>query len=198
MKSLPLIAATLAAILTLAGQPSSAQSFTGPSFGIEVAREDLGSTDGTVTTLVAGWDFAVAEDWRVGAGIRLAVADIEESRTEAVGTNFQDVAVAIENRRGITARVGRTLGDQWMAYAELGYEQYDVEAQRVLRAPFCVPPTACVISRTNGSFDESMTSLGLGVEWAATEQARLRASASRGESDAFDSNRFAISAVWQF
>lgn len=198
MTSSPFIAAAVAAIFTLAALPVAAQSFTGPSVGVEVAAEDLGTTDGTTTTLVVGWDYAVGSDWRIGAGLRWTVADIEDSRTEAVGTNFQDIAVSIENRRGITARVGRPLGDQWLAYAEVGFEQYEVDATRVLRAPACVPPTACVISRLDGSFDESMTSLGVGVEWAVTEQARLRASFSRGESDAFDRNRLSVSAAWQF
>ena len=198
MKTSLLFAASTAAILSFAALPALAQSFTGPSIGIELATDDLGSTDGTTATVVAGWDLAVAPDWRVGASLRWTVADIEESRTEAVGTNFQDISVSIENRRGVTTRMGRTLDDRWMVYAELGFEQYDVDARRVLRAPACVPPTACVISRLDASFDESMTSLGVGVEWAVTDQARLRASVSRGESDAFDRNRLSVSAAWQF
>lgn len=198
MKSSALTTAITIAICTLAAAPASAQRFAGPSVGIELATEDLESYRGTTTTLVAGWDFAVATDWRLGAGLRWTVTDIEERRSETLGINVQDVSVAIENRRGITARLGRALGDQWLVYAELGYEKYDVDALRVLRARVCAPPTDCVISRLDGSFDESMTSVGLGVEWAATEGLRLRAAFNRGNSDAFDRNRFSVAAAWEF
>ena len=198
MKRFPITAAVVATIFTFAALPLSAESFAGPYLGAELATEDFGSVEGTTTTLVGGWDFTVGPKWRLGVGLRWTVEDIDERRTEALGANVQDISVSIENRRGLSARRGRVFGDRWMAFAELGYETYDVDAVRVLRAPVCAPPTNCVISRLDGSFDESMTSLGVGVEWAVTEHARLRATFSRGESDAFDRDRLSVSASWAF
>jgi opacity protein-like surface antigen len=198
MKSSPIIAAIAAAIVTFTALPARAESFSGPSAGIEFATEDFESYEDTATTLVAGWDFVVGSDWRVGFGLRWTVADIEERASEPLGANIQDISVTFDNRRGANLRLGRVLGDRWMAYAELGYEQYDVDAVRVLRAPVCAPPNGCVISTLDGSFDESMTSVGMGVELAATDRLRLRAAYSRGNSDAFDRDRLSVAAAWAF
>ena len=198
MNSFPLIPALAAALFTFAASPAGAEGFAGPSAGVEFAAEDFETYSDTATTLVAGWDVVLAPDWRVGVGLRWTVADIEERRSDAVGANVQDIRVAFDGRHGVSLRLGRVLGERWMAYAELGYAQYDVEAVRVLRAPACVPPTDCVISRLDASFDESMTSVGLGVEWAATDAIRLRAGYNRGDSEAFDRNRWSVALAWAF
>lgn len=188
----------MASILALMTLPASAETFAGPSIGVELATEEFGPYEGHITTVVGGWDFAVSPEWRFGFGLRWAVSDIDERRIQTLGANVQDSRVSIENRRGAMARLGRTLGRQWMVYAELGYEQYDVDALRILRAPVCAPPSGCEISRLDGSFDESMTSIGVGVEWAATAHTRLRGAFSRGDSDAFGRNRFSVAVAWQF
>lgn len=198
MKLSPILATLAATALTLNASATKAENFSGPSIGIEYATEEFESYDDTATTLVADWDFAVSSEWRVGLGLRWNVADIEERRSETLGANIQDISVAFDNRRGLNLRLGRVIGERWMAYAEVGHEQYDVDALRVLRAPVCVPPTDCVISRLDASFDESMTSAGVGVEWAATDRLRLRAAYNRGESDAFDRNRIAVAMAWAF
>lgn len=198
MKHRFVLAAMAAAISSAAAMPTHAKDFEGPSAGIELATEEFESYRDTTTTLIGGWDFALASQWRVGLGVRWTADDVEERGTEALGSNVQDISVAIDNRRGVTARLGRVVGEEWMVFAEAGYERYDVEAIRVLRAPVCAPPTDCVISRLDGSFSESMTSVGVGIEWAAAEHARVRATFNRGNSDAFDRNRLSLAATWAF
>jgi outer membrane receptor protein involved in Fe transport len=197
MKRLVVTAAIAAALATFA-PPAQAQPFTGPSVGAEIAQEDFGTENATTAALVAGWDIALDDAWRVGAGVRWTFSDVDEQRTEPVGANVQDISVAFRNRVGVSARVGRVFGQSWLAYGEIGQEWFDVDAVRVLRAPVCVPPTQCVISRLDGSFEETMTSIGVGIDWAATDHVRIRSTVSRGESDAFDRNRFAVSAHVQF
>ena len=198
MKSVAHLAATAAAICALAACSASAQAFTGATLAVEFASEEFGSLEGTATTVVAGWDFAVTPEWQWGLGLRRTFADVEERRTEPLGANVQDIIASIDDRRGASLRIGRTLGARWLAYAEVGYERYDYSGLRVLRAPVCAPPTSCVISRLDQAFDDSMVSFGVGMEWAMTDSARLRAALGRGDSDTFDRQFASISLAWNF
>lgn len=189
------LAATLGG---LAGAPAQAQSFSGPSIGLQAAYEDYDGAEGRTLALAGGWDFAVSPKWIIGAGAHVTVDGLEDGQVQRLGANISRSRIAIEDQRGLSARAGRVIGSRTLVYAEVGHEWFHVNAVRELRAQVCAPPSGCLISRLNGSFDETMVTIGAGAEWAVTDQWRLRGAYSHGDSDAFERNRFSVSAAYQF
>jgi hypothetical protein len=52
---------------------AQAQVFAGPTIGAEAGYEDYDGAEGATVALFAGWDFAIAPDWIVGAGARFNI-----------------------------------------------------------------------------------------------------------------------------
>lgn len=188
----------MAAALAALAAPAVAQPFAGPWVGVEAALEDYGPHQGEAFAVVAGFDLAISERWAAGVGGRWTTAGVTETERVRRGQNTSTTRVSLEDQWGVTARVGRRFGERFFVFAEAGYERFHVNAVRELRADFCVPPNGCLISRLDGSFDEEMPTVGLGAEWALTEQASFRAAYAYGDSDAFERNRFSLSAGWRF
>lgn len=187
-----------AALFGLIASDAAAQQFQGPRIGLEIAHEDYGAVAGESIAVVAGWDKHVSPAWVVGAEMRLTLDGIDDSRTLAVGTNTATVTTAIDDHRGVSARVGRVIGGRVLLFGHVGYEQFHYDAVRDLRAPVCVPPSGCLISRLEQSFDEEATTYGVGAEWAVTEHWRLRGTYTRSDGSAFQSDRLAVTGSFQF
>lgn len=196
MKNAAFIAA--AAALGSLAAPAYAQHFAGPSIGIEAGYEDYDGAEGETLNLVGGWDFALPSKWVIGAGARVAVDGVEDGQTQKLGINTSRTRVAIEDQWGVTARAGRTIGERTLVFAEIGHEWFHVNAVRELRAPVCAPPSGCLISRLDGSFDETMFTVGAGAEWAVAYNWRLRGAYTYGDSNAFERNRFSLAAAYKF
>jgi opacity protein-like surface antigen len=192
------LAASVAAVLGAGGIQAHAQQFHGHTIGLEAAYEDYDGAEGETFTVTAGWDIALNPDWVVGAGARLTVDGVEDGQRQLLGVNIATTKVSIEDQWGLTARAGRVIGERVLVFGEVGYEQFHVNAVRDLRAQVCAPPSGCLISRFDGSFDEEMVTFGAGAEWALTDHWRLRGAYTYGDSDAFDRNRFALSAAFRF
>lgn len=197
MKTRLLLTAAVAVISTIASH-AAAQQFSGPYVAVEAAVEDYDAVDGESFALIAGWDVEVAPAWVVGAAVRMTLDGVSDTRTQTIGANTATTETAIEDQWSINARVGRVFGDRVLVFGQLGYEQFHYNAVRELRAPVCAPPNGCLISRLEGSFDEEMVTYGAGVEWAATDNWRLRGTYTLGEADAFDQKRFALTASYRF
>lgn len=174
--------------------------FDGPRIGVEVAYEDYGANvDGETIAAVAGWDLAVGEKAVIGIEARYNLHDVESSQTSRTPAGFNQTAdVAIDENWGVAARVGVAVTDNLLLFGQGGYEHLDIAAFRTVRADACVPPTGCVISRTDFSLSDDMWTIGAGLEWAATENIRLRAQYTYGESDSYDRNRLSLAAAFQF
>lgn len=190
--------ASAAAVCGVGGGQADAQEFSGPSFGLEAAYEDYDGAEGETFAVTAGWDFAVNPDWVVGAGVRFTIDGVEDSQRQVLGDNIATTRIAIEDQWGLTARAGRVFGDRLLVFGEVGYEQLHTNAVRELRAQVCAPPSGCLISSLDGSFDEEIVTLGVGAEWAVTDQWRLRGTYTYGDSDAFERSRLALGAAFQF
>ena len=190
-------ALTAAALLSILAGQASAQQFDGPYAGLEVAHEDNDAVTGEAVALIAGWDAEVAPAWVLGAEVRITIDGVEDSRTQAVGVNTATTETAVEDQWGVNVRVGRVIGDRVLVFGQLGYERFHYNAVRELRAPVCAPPSGCLISRLDSSFDEETLTFGGGVEWAATDHWRLRGTYTYSDSDAFERNRFAIAAAFR-
>lgn len=178
-----------------------AEPFQGPHVGVELASEsyDPAPEGEVVYALTAGWDARIAPQWVVGAGLRYTIDGVSASETsQTPGGALQTTDVSIENQWGVSARVGRVLGDRVLVFAEGGYERFDVDARRTLRAAVCAPPNGCVISRGDFSFEEELWTVGAGVEWALTDHLRLRGAYAYGDSEALERNRFSLAAAYQF
>ena len=200
MKKATLLAAT-ALLSGLCTQTAQAEPFQGPHVGLEVASESYDPTpEGeAVYALAAGWDVAFARGWVVGAGVRYTLDGVSASETTLTpGGLLQTADISIENQWALTGRVGRVFGDTVLVFAEGGYERFDVDAQRTVRAQVCAPPSGCVVTRVDFSFEEELWTIGAGVEWAATDHVRLRGVYSYGDSEALERNRFSLAAAYQF
>jgi len=197
MKTKLLLTATVTMISAIASH-AAAQQFSCPYVAVEAAHEDYDAVDGESFALIAGWDFEVAPAWVVGASFRATVDGVSDTRTQTVGVNTATTETSLEDQWSVNARVGRVFGDRVLVFGQLGYEQFHYNAVRELRAPVCVPPNGCLISRLDGSFDEEMVTYGAGVEWAATDNWRLRGTYTFGDGDAFEQKRFALTAAFQF
>ena len=200
MKKATLLAAT-ALLSGLCTQTAQAEPFQGPHVGLEVASESYDPTpEGeAVYALAAGWDVAFARGWVVGAGVRYTLDGVSASETTLTpGGLLQTADISIENQWALTGRVGRVFGDTVLVFAEGGYERFDVDAQRTVRAQVCAPPSGCVVTRGDFSFEEELWTIGAGVEWAATDHVRLRGVYSYGDSEALERNRFSLAAAYQF
>ena len=112
-------------------------------------------------------------------------------------TTHDDVMRAMRGAKN-GGRIGYAVSDDVLLFAQGGYERLDIDAVRTVRAQACVPPNGCLISRTDFSFDEDMWTAGVGVDWAATENLRLRAQYTYGDSDSYDRNRLSLAAAFQF
>ncbi|MEA1617370.1 outer membrane beta-barrel protein [Erythrobacter sp. T5W1-R] len=174
--------------------------FEGPRAGVEVAYEDYGSgASGEAVAVVAGWDFRLGEKVVAGLDARYTVHGVDGSETTTTPAQLvQTVDLSIEDNWGIGARIGYAVSDNVLIFAQGGYEHLGIDAVRTVRAQACVPPNGCQISRTDFSFDDDMWTVGAGVEWAATENIRLRAQYTYGESDSYDRNRVSLAAAFQF
>lgn len=194
---LPLLAA--AAMLASAVQAQE-HPFNGPRIGADVSYEDFGSgTNGATVAALAGWDFAVGKNWVIGATGRYALVGVDGSETtETPGGLFQTADVSIRDNWGLAARVGHVVGDKVLIFGEAGYESLRLNGIRTVRAAACVPPNGCQISRVDFSFNEDLWTLGVGAEWALTENLRLRGQYTYGDSKAFDRNRLSLGIAWQF
>lgn len=191
----------LATAATLASAAQAQEhAFSGPRIGAEVAYEDFGSgTDGATVAALAGWDFAVGENWVIGATGRYALIGVDGSETtETPGGLFQTADVSIRDNWGLAARVGHVVGNKVLIFGEAGYESLRLNAIRTVRAAACVPPTSCQVSREDFSFNEDLWTLGVGAEWALTENLRIRGQYTYGDSKAFDRNRLSLGIAWQF
>lgn len=174
--------------------------FAGPRAGVEVAYEDYGAgADGEAFAVVAGWDFRLGTTVVAGIDARYTVHGVDGSETTTTPQQqLQTVDVSIEDNWGIAGRLGVAASDKLLIFVQGGYERLGIDAVRTVRAQACVPPNGCQISRTDFSFDDDMWTLGAGVEWAATENIRLRAQYTYGESDSYDRNRLSLAAAFQF
>lgn len=179
---------------------ASEHPFEGPRAGVEVAYEDYGSdVDGETVAIVAGWDFKLGEKAVLGLDARYKVHGIDTSRTSITPAGFEQTAdVAIDQNWGFAGRIGYAVSDEVLLFAAAGYEKIDIEALRTVRSRPCATPTGCVVSRTDFSLKDDMWTLGVGAEWAATRNVRLRAQYTYGESDSYDRNRFSLAAAFQF
>jgi outer membrane immunogenic protein len=191
----------LAAAATLASAVQAQEHpFSGPRIGAEVSYEDFGSgTDGATVAALAGWDFGVGNNWVIGVAGRYALVGVDGSETtQTPGGLFQTADVSIRDNWGLSARVGHVVGSKVLIFGEAGYESLRLNAVRTVRAAACVPPTGCQISREDFSFNEDLWTIGVGAEWALTENLRLRGQYSYGDSKAFDRNRLSLGIAWQF
>lgn len=182
--------------------PCAAQDhpFAGPRAGVEVAYEDYGEgVSGAAVAAVAGWDFRLGEKVVLGLDARHTLHGVDGSETSTLpGQRIQTVDVAIENNWGVGARIGYAVTNDVLIFAQGGYEQFDIDAVRTLREQTCPQPNGCQISSTDFSFEEDFWTLGAGVEWAATDNLRLRAQYTYGDSGSYDRNRVSIAAAVQF
>jgi opacity protein-like surface antigen len=197
MKSI-VLAGAAAALCSFAATQAQAQIFEGPSVGVEAGYEDYDGAEGETIALHAGWDFSAAPNWIVGASLRATLDGVADGQTEALGVNIATTRVAIEDQWSLAARAGHVFDNAVLVFGEVGYEQFHVNAVRDLRAQVCAPPSGCLISRLDGSFDEDMVTYAAGAEWAITDNWRLRGTYTYGDSDAFERNRFGVSAHFQF
>lgn len=196
-----MISATLIAACALAA-PCHANDhpFSGPRAGIEVSYEDYGSgADGEAVAIVAGWDFKVSDAVVLGLDARYTVHGVKGSETSTTpGQLVQTVDLAIKDNWGVGGRIGYAVSKDVLLFAQAGYERFDIDAVRTLRAQVCAPPNGCLISRTDFSFDDDMWTVGIGAEWAATKNLRLRGQYTYGDSSSYDRNRFSLAAAVQF
>jgi outer membrane immunogenic protein len=174
-------------------------AFSGPRLGAEVAYEDFGAgVDGAAVAVVAGWDFDLGGNWVLGAEGRVALVGVgKDETTPTPGGQNQRAEVSIEDNWGLGVRIGHVVGPV-LLFAQGGYERLHVDAVRTLGNQVCVPPTGCVISRTDFSFNEDLWSLGAGAEWAITPNLRLKGQYTHAEGDAFNRERLSIGVGWQF
>lgn len=174
--------------------------FEGPRAGVEVSYEDYGSgASGETVAVVAGWDFRLGEAVVLGLDARYTVHGVDGSETSTTPAQLvQTVDLSIEDNWGIGGRIGYAVSDNVLVFAQGGYEHLGIDAVRTVRAQACVPPNGCQISRTDFSFNDDMWTVGAGVEWAATENVRLRAGYTYGDSNSYNRNRFSLAAAFQF
>jgi outer membrane immunogenic protein len=174
--------------------------FAGPRAGVEVSYEDYGDgVSGEAVAVVAGWDFRLGDKLVLGLDARYTVHGVEGSETTTTPAQLlQTVDVAVEDNWGVGGRIGYAVGNNVLIFAQGGYERLGIDASRTVRAQACVPPNGCQISRTDFSFNDDMWTVGAGVEWAATENLRLRAQYTYGDSDSYDRNRVSLAAAIQF
>jgi outer membrane autotransporter protein len=194
-------ATLLVAAATLASAVQAQENpFSGPRIGTEVSYEDFGSgTNGATVAALAGWDLAIGRDWVIGATGRYALVGVDGSETTTTpGGLLQTADVSIRDNWGLSARVGHVVGDTVLIFGEAGYESLRLDAIRTVRAAACVPPNGCQISREDFSFNEDLWTVGVGAEWALTENLRLRGQYTYGDSKAFDRNRLSLGIAWQF
>jgi len=193
-------ALALAALFSGAPTGAEANTFEGPSLGVEAAYEDYGTAPagGAAVAITAGWDFALSDHWVAGPLLRATVANVEQRTARPLDSNIATTRVEIEDQWGVGVRAGRVIADRVLLFGEVGYERFHVDAIRELRAPVCAPPDGCLISRLDASFDDDMLTLGAGAEWAVTDHLRLRGAYGYGNSEAYDRNRFSLGVAYQF
>ncbi len=193
-------AAIIPACIVAAPCHAKDHPFEGPRAGVEVSYGDYGSgASGEAVAVVAGWDFRLGENLVIGLDGRYGVHGVDGSETTTTATQLvQTIDLSIEDNWGLAGRIGYAVSDNVLIFAQGGYEHIGIDAVRTIRAQACVPPNGCQISRTDFSFDDDMWTAGAGVEWAATENLRLRAQYTYGESDSYDRNRVSLAAAFQF
>lgn len=179
---------------------ASDHRFDGPRVGVEVSHEDYGSgASGEAAAVVAGWDFRLGERLVLGLDARYTVHGVDGSETTTTLTQqVQTVDISVEDNWGIGGRIGYAVSDKFLIFAHGGYEHLGIDAVRTVRAQACVPPNGCQISRTEFAFDDDMWTVGAGVEWAATENVRLRAQYTYGDGSSYNRDRFSLAAAFQF
>ncbi|MDX2237006.1 MAG: outer membrane beta-barrel protein [Hyphomonadaceae bacterium] len=194
-------AAAAALAMGLGAGAAQAEPFQGLHIGLEAASESYDPTpDGeAVYAAFAGWDTRVGSVWVVGGGVRYTIDGASASATETTPAGFlQTASVSIEDQWAITGRIGRVFGERVLVFAEGGFERFDVDAVRTVRAAVCAPPNGCVVTRNDFSFEETLPTIGAGVEWAASEHVRLRGAYAYGDSDALERNRFSLAVAYAF
>lgn len=199
MKNMIFLAIIPACVLAVPCKASE-HPFEGPRAGVEVSYEDYGSgTSGAAVAVVAGWDFRLGEAVVLGLDARYTVHGVDGSETTTTPAQLvQTVDVSIEDNWGVGARSGYAVSDKVLIFAQGGYERLGIDAVRTTRAQGCVPPTTCQVTRTDFSFDDDMWTIGAGAEWAATQNLRLRAQYTYGDSSSYDRNRLSLAAAVQF
>jgi outer membrane immunogenic protein len=189
---------TTAVLVVLGGVavtgPACAESFSGPYVGVDGAYEDYGSTPGKGMTLgvFAGWDFRLGDRFVVGPEVRYTAVGQKGTLTQTTTTAIATARTELENQVGLSARGGYLVTGSVLLYGQVGHEWFRVEAKRTVRAPVCAPPTSCVISVQDFSFNETMWTFGGGAEWSIGERYRLRAGYSYGDSEAYGRHRFTV------
>lgn len=174
--------------------------FEGPRAGVEVSYEDYGSgVDGEAVAAVAGWDFRLGDAVVLGLEARYTLHGVDGSETSTTpGQLLQTIDVSIEDNWGVGGRIGYAVGDTVLVFAQGGYEHLGIDAVRTTRSQVCAPPNGCQVTRTDFSFDDDMWTVGVGAEWAATRNLRLRGQYTYGDSSSYDRNRFSLAAALQF
>lgn len=194
------VSALIPACVLAAPCSASDHPFAGPRAGVEVSYEDYGSgASGEAAAVVAGWDFRLGESVVLGLDARYTVHAVNGSETTTTPAQLvQTVDLSIEDNWGIGGRIGYAASDNVLLFAHGGYEHLGIDAVRTVRAQACVPPNGCQISRTDFSFDDDMWTIGAGVEWAATQNLRLRGQYTYGDSSSYDRHRIGLAAAYQF
>ena len=192
------MAAGAALLLGMAGA-TRAEPMEGPSIGVEAAYEDYGDgADDLTYGVTAGWDHAFGDQWLVGGGLRATLSGLDYAEEDRTPTLITRTRIELDDQWGLYARIGRKVAEQWMVYVQIEYEMFDLNVTETERSPVCAPPGDCELSRTEATFSEHLWSAGLGLEWAATEQLRLRAVYSYGERDSLERHRAGLTIAWKF
>ena len=189
--------ALLGAFLTAAAGAASAEPFDGPYLAVEGAYDNYKQSpdDGRSIAVIAGYDKRFAGDWVIGANVGYGFNKAKEAVVEESTTQITTTRVKLEDDLRGKVRAGRVFGDI-LAFVDVGYERFDVDASQSVKTRPCATGTCTTV--TDLSFREKAWTFGGGIEWAATENLRLRASYSYGDGEAFKRHRIAAAVGLQF
>lgn len=193
-----LLAAGVAAILGMASA-TQAQMRTGAWVGVEGAYEDHGhGLDGITAGASAGYDFVFGDHWLVGGAVRGTFESVDNTEEVTTGALFVRTRTENEDPWGLSARFGRIFATRWLAFAQLEYDRFDRLVTVTRNAEVCVPPTIDCITTARTTSKENLWSGGVGLEYAATDNLRLRAAYSYGEHGDEKRDRAGITLAWAF
>jgi outer membrane immunogenic protein len=173
------------------------QTFSGPYVGVEAGYETFPEDiDGGIYGAYAGWDVAITDNWVIGLEGRIAEPGASFRLSRDTGTGTAVSKVDLDSQYGISARLGRVFAENTLVFAQIGYEQFDVDAS-ITTTP--KPPcTQCAPTINDFSFEEEMPTIGAGVERALSEKIRARVVYTYGDGDAYERNRFSVGLAYRF
>jgi len=178
-------------------QSVHAEPFNGPYAGIETSFESYpDDLDGGAATFVVGWDWRFSNDWVVGIEGRFGEPAATQTETTSTTANTQVAKIDLENQVGGAVRIGRVINDNWMVYGTVGKESFDVKAIRTVTPK--PPCTNCNPIRSDFSFSEDVSTLGLGLEWAAAKNWAVRAGYTYADGDAYERNSISFGVAYRF